>query len=92
MPLFIIACLTNPIEQYFNQIKHYLKLNKKVLKYDELAIEIKNAINTLKKKIIKITLKTHIIKMLKEYVKKDSTLKRKPKNYKDLKIYKNFII
>ncbi len=32
----------NPIEQYFNQIKHYLKLNKQVLKYDELAIEIIN--------------------------------------------------
>jgi transposase len=39
----------NPIEQYFNQIKHYLKLNKKVLKYDELAIEIKNAIKQVKK-------------------------------------------
>ena len=29
----------NAIEQYFNQIKHYLKLNKKVLKYDELVID-----------------------------------------------------
>jgi len=25
----------SPIENYFNQIKHCLKLNKKVLKYDE---------------------------------------------------------
>jgi hypothetical protein len=32
------------IEEFFNQIKHYLKLNKKVLKYDELVVEIKNAI------------------------------------------------
>jgi hypothetical protein len=40
-----------PIEQYFNQIKHYLRLNKKVLKYDELAIEIKNAIKQVKKKL-----------------------------------------
>lgn len=40
---------TNPIEQYFNQIKHYLRLNKKVLKYDELVIEIKNAIKQVKK-------------------------------------------
>ena len=31
----------NVIENWFNQIKHYLKLNKKVLKYDELVIEIK---------------------------------------------------
>jgi transposase len=34
----------NVIENWFNQIKHYLKLNKTVLKYDELAIEIKKAI------------------------------------------------
>lgn len=27
---------TNVIEMFFNQIKHYLKLNKKVLKSDEL--------------------------------------------------------
>lgn len=46
----------NPIEQYFNQIKHYLKLHKKVLKYDELKDEIKNAIKKSRKKIIKIIL------------------------------------
>lgn len=34
-----------PIENFFNQIKHYLKLNKKVLKYDELKSEVSNAIN-----------------------------------------------
>jgi len=34
----------NVIENWFNQIKHYLKLNKKVLKYDEIVIEVKNAI------------------------------------------------
>lgn len=39
----------SPIENYFNQIKHYLKLNKKVLKYDELNEEIKNAIKMVKK-------------------------------------------
>jgi transposase len=55
---------TNPIEQYFNQIKHYLKLNKKVLKYNDLVIEIKNAIKQVKKKIIKIILIMLIIKML----------------------------
>ena len=36
--------MCNVIDNWFNQIKHYLKLNKKVLKYDELAIEIKKAI------------------------------------------------
>ena len=39
----------NVIENWFNQIKHYLKLNKKVLKYDELVIEIKNAIKPILK-------------------------------------------
>jgi len=75
---------TNPIEQYFNQIKHYLKLNKKVLKYDELAIEIKNAIKQVKKENYKNYFENAYNKDAnKDYVKKDSTLKRKPKNYKD---------
>ena len=74
----------NPIEQYFNQIKHYLRLNKKVLKYDELAIEIKNAIKQVKKQNYKNYFENVYNKDdYKDYVKKDSTLKRKPKNYKD---------
>jgi len=50
--LFSIAytpATNSPIENCFNQIKHYLKLNKKVLKYDELNNEIKDAINNVKK-------------------------------------------
>ena len=75
---------TNPIEQYFNQIKHYLKLNKKVLKYDELVVEIKNAIKQVKKENYKNYFENAYNKdAYKDYVKKDSTLKRKPKNYKD---------
>lgn len=37
---------TNVIEMVFNQIKHYLKLNKKVLKYPELKREVGKAIST----------------------------------------------
>ena len=75
---------TNPIEQYFNQIKHYLKLNKKVLKYDEIVIEVKNAIKQVKKQNYKNYFENAYNKdAYKDYVKKDSTLKRKPKNYKD---------
>ena len=37
------------IEAYFNQIKHYLKLNKKVLKFNELKEETKKAINKVSK-------------------------------------------
>jgi transposase len=74
----------NPIEQYFNQIKHYLRLNKKVLKYDDLVIEIKNAIKQVKKENYKNYFENAYNKdAYKDYVKKDSTLKRKPKNYKD---------
>jgi transposase len=74
----------NAIEQYFNQIKHYLKLNKKVLKYDELVIEIKNAIKQVKKQNYKNYFENAYNKdAYKDYVKKDSTLKRKPKIYKD---------
>ena len=75
---------TNANEQYFNQIKHYLKLNKKVLKYDELVIEIRNAIKQVKKENYKNYFENAYNKdAYKDYVKKDSTLKRKPKNYKD---------
>jgi hypothetical protein len=72
------------IEEFFNQIKHYLKLNKKVLKYDELVIEIKNAIKQVKKENYKNYFENAYNKdAYKDYVKTDSTLKRKPKNYKD---------
>ncbi len=75
---------TNPIEQYFNQIKHYLKLNKKVLKYDEIVIEVKNAIKQVKKQNYKNYFENAYNKdAYKDYVKKDSTLKRKSKIYKE---------
>ena len=35
---------TNVVEMFFNQIKHYLKLNKKVLRFDELKKEVRKAI------------------------------------------------
>ena len=74
----------NVIENWFNQIKHYLKLNKKVLKYDELSIEIKNAIKQVKKENYKNYFENAYNKdAYKDYVKKDSTLKRTPKNYKN---------
>ena len=72
------------IENYFNQIKHYLKLNKKVLKYEELKNKIKNAIKNVKKENYKNYFNNAYNKdVYKNYIKKDSTLKRKLKNYKD---------
>ena len=74
----------NSIEQYFNQIKHYLRLNIKVLKYDDLVIKIKNAIKQVKKENHKNYFENAYNKVAyKDYLKKDSTLKRKLINYKD---------
>ena len=41
---------TNAIEMWFIQIKHTLKLNKKVLKFNELKLEVKKSIRKVKKK------------------------------------------
>lgn len=72
------------MEEYFNQIKHYLKLNKKVLRFDELKEEVKRAIKNVKKENYKNYFNNAYNKdIYKNYIKKDSTLKRKLKNYKD---------
>ena len=75
---------TNPIEMLFNQIKHYLKLNKKVLKFNELKEEVKYAISKVKKDNYKNYFNYAYKKdELKKYKRNISTLKRKPKNYKE---------
>ena len=72
------------IEEYFNQIKHYLKLNKKVLKYDELKEAVKKAIKNVSKNNYKNYFNNAYNKeVYKDYIRKISTLKRKLKNYKD---------
>ena len=60
-----------------------MKLNKKVLKYEELKEEIKKAINNIKKENYKnYFINAYNKDAYKNYIKKDSTLKRKLKNYK----------
>jgi hypothetical protein len=72
------------IEEYFNQVKHYLKLNKKVLRFNELKETVKKAIKNVKKENYKNYFNNAYNKdIYKNYVKKESTLKRKLKNYKD---------
>ena len=72
------------IEEYFNQIKHYLKINKKVLKYDELKEAVKKAIKNVSKNNYKNYFNNAYNKeVYKDYIRKISTLKRKLKNYKD---------
>ena len=71
---------TNAIEMWFNQIKHTLKLNKKVLKFNELKEEVKKSIKNVKK----INYKNYF-----EYAyKKNYKDKRKTKKVIK-KIYKN---
>ena len=73
-----------PIENYFNQIKHYLKLNKKVLRFDELEKEVTISIKNVKKENYRNYFNYAYKKdKLKKYIKKNSTLKRNLKNYKD---------
>ena len=68
----------------FNQIKHYLKLNKKVLKFNELKEEVKNAISKVKKENYKNYFNYAYKKNeLRKYKRNISTLRRKPKNYKE---------
>lgn len=75
---------TNAIESYFNQIKHKLKLNKKVLKYDELKTEVANAIKSVKpenyKNYFNFAYRNKSIRIVEE---SDSPSKKAKKNYKD---------
>ena len=68
---------------YFNQIKHYLKLNKKVLRFNELKIEVKNAIDKVKPENYNNYFNyAYKKKDNRKYNRKISTRKRKTKLYK----------
>jgi hypothetical protein len=76
--------ITNAIEMYFNQIKHSLKLNKSTLKFNELKQEVKNAIYKVKKENYENYFTYAYNKEeLRKYKRGISTLKRKPKIYKE---------
>ena len=75
---------TNVIEMFFSQIKHYLKLNKKILRFNELKKEVKLAI----RKVSKDNYKNYFLyaykkKELRKIKRSVSTLRRKTKNYKE---------
>lgn len=73
---------TNPVEMWFNQLKHYLKLNKKVLRYEELNKSVANAIDKIKPENYR---NYFCYAFQKDYFKipsKHSTRRRKPKQYK----------
>jgi len=70
---------TNAIEMWFNQIKHTLKLNKKVLKFNELKLEVGKSINKVKKTNYENYFK-YAYNMKNKLLKKNRT--RKLKSYK----------
>jgi len=73
---------TNAIEMFFNQLKHYLKLNKKVLKYNELKNEIKISIGKIKPENYKNYFDHAYKKKEQRILRNESTRKRNPKKYK----------
>jgi transposase len=75
---------TNPIEGFFNQIKYYLKLNRKILKFNELEIEIINAIDKVKSEnYINYFNYAYKQKENRLYTRKISTRKKQAKIYKN---------
>jgi hypothetical protein len=77
--------MTNsPIENYFNQIKTYIKKNRDIYTFEGLDKDIEKAIKKVKpenyKNYFDYAYKTN--ESL-EYSKKSSTRKRKPKKYKE---------
>jgi hypothetical protein len=52
---------TNVVEMFFNQIKHYLKLNKKVLRFNNLKNEVKKAVKKAIKKVKRENYKNYFL-------------------------------
>jgi transposase len=85
---YLFSILYNPqvnaIENCFSQLKHYLKLNKTLLKYDELNKALKKAIGKIRtSQYAKYFYYAYQKEAFKNLIIKPSTLKRKLKNYKD---------
>jgi hypothetical protein len=74
---------SNAIESYFNQLKHYLKLNKQSSSFMEIKKNIKNAIKHIKIKNYRNYFDYYYKTSRLEYHKRQpSTRERTPKNYK----------
>ena len=73
---------TNPIEGFFNQLKYYLKLNKKVLRFNAIENEINNAIKLVKPVNYKNYFEyAYKIQNNQIYKRKKSTRKKKKLNF-----------
>jgi len=76
--------ITNPIEAFFNQVKHYLKPNKSVLRYNELNKSVENAIAKVKSENYRNYFNYAYDKEQFKIPSKHSTRRRTLKKYKKL--------
>lgn len=75
---------TNAIENFFSQLKHYLKLNKPSSSFTQIKTNINNALKNIKKENYKNYIENSYKKKEKrEPSKKYSSRRRKLKKYKD---------
>ena len=75
---------TNPIEMWFNQLKHYIKQNKSVLRYNELNKSVENAIAKIKPENYKNYFNYAFDKEQFKLPSQQSTRRRTLKKYKKL--------
>ena len=75
---------TNPIETFFNQLKHYLKQNKSVLRYNELHKSVENAIAKVKPENYRNYFNYAYEKKQFKLPSKHSTQRRTLKKYKQI--------
>lgn len=74
---------TDAIEQYFNQVKTYLKKDRNVANFQELEKNVENAIHKVKPENYKNYFEyPYNLKECYELKRKSSTTRRKFKNYK----------
>jgi hypothetical protein len=74
--------ITNPIEAWFNQLKHYLKQNKSVLRYNELNKSVETAIGKIKPENYKNYFNYAFDKLQFKIPSNHSTRRRTLKKYK----------
>lgn len=72
----------NPIERFFNQLKHYIKKDES-MSYDEVKKSIKRAIKKISKDNLKNYFESSLQKSKEEIEKIKSKFHKKPKIYKD---------
>ena len=75
---------TNAVESWFNQFKHYFKLDSSHLSFDSLKTHISNVILGISQKHYLAYIKyAYESKNVRKYISKKSTRRKDIKNYKN---------